>query len=189
MTSSTAPVQSSKQSGQPWWVGWWWCNCNGSQKVYGRTAPLIVATGCWWQAKRRAEGEVLMTRAWRERAAAAASGPTSTQATLRVRFPEGVCLQVGQGLVGPVVLLCYSGNNLMKHCSCLDRDPHIALHHPSCRATLVAMSHCQRCLSGLQRPSGMIHQGGLLLDQVVMQGGQDRTAHGCVIIVAAQVPG
>ncbi|KAJ9534494.1 hypothetical protein QJQ45_022152 [Haematococcus lacustris] len=53
-------------------------------------------------AQRRTAGEVLTTRAWRERAAAAAAtstaapgsaGSGSRVATLRVRFPEGVCLQ------------------------------------------------------------------------------------------------
>ncbi|KAL6761259.1 hypothetical protein V8C86DRAFT_2538967 [Haematococcus lacustris] len=53
-------------------------------------------------AQRRTAGEVLTTRAWRERAAAAAATSTAAPglagsggrvATVRVRFPEGVCLQ------------------------------------------------------------------------------------------------
>lgn len=65
------------------------------------------------QAKRRAAGEVIATRAWRERAAAGAGGASSSAprtATLRVRFPEGVCLQV-RGLAA-----CLAQDQFQRRC-------------------------------------------------------------------------
>jgi len=60
---------------------------------FQRTGAEVKAE---WQAlaKRRADGEVLTTRAWRDRAAASSgSAQAPATATLRIRFPEGVCLQ------------------------------------------------------------------------------------------------
>jgi hypothetical protein len=62
--------------------------------------------------KKREAGQLLQTRAMREKAAAAAGSSSSGSgsgakpagpavATVRVRFPEGVCLQVSELWCGP----------------------------------------------------------------------------------------
>lgn len=47
--------------------------------------------------RRREAGEQFQTRAMREREAMSATGRRVTTSTIRVRFPEAVCLQVCQG--------------------------------------------------------------------------------------------
>ncbi len=80
------------------------------------------------QARKRAEGEVLMTKAWRERQAAQqqGGGAAATQqpqlVTLRVRFAEGVCLQVRALLGSGCVTICTARSRR----STLTQSPNLA---------------------------------------------------------------
>ena len=54
------------------------------------------------QVSQRERDEVLTTRSWKERQAATSASPAYSQAVVRVRFPEGVCLQGNFGAAEPV---------------------------------------------------------------------------------------